>query len=102
LPIGHALATVFVNGIPSASSIIAINGSTLVVYGMRLPNGSFQLSVTNTPGSSFTAIMSTSLTTPLSSWTVLGGVTEISPGHYQFTDTATAGQPVRFYRIRSP
>jgi len=37
----------------------------------------------------------------LSQWTALGGVVEISPGQFQFTDPeATNG--VRFYRAYAP
>ena len=35
-------------------------------------------------------------------WTVLGGVTEIAPGQYQFTDSQAASDSKRFYRVRSP
>jgi hypothetical protein len=39
---------------------------------------------------------------PLSNWTVLGGVTEISPGVFQFTDASATNSPQRFYDVRSP
>jgi hypothetical protein len=46
--------------------------------------------------------MTSNLALPLANWTVLGSVPEISSGHFQYTDTQTANQPRRFYRIRSP
>ena len=36
-----------------------------------------------------------------SSW-ALGGVTEVSPGQFQFTDLQATNTPRRFYRLRSP
>jgi hypothetical protein len=102
LPVGQALVTVFVNGIPGTSAIVGIAAPVILVYGTRLPNGSFQLNVTNVPGTAFSALESSNLALPLGSWTVLGSVPEISPGHFQFTDPQTANQPSRFYLIRSP
>ncbi|HVM48178.1 MAG TPA: kelch repeat-containing protein, partial [Candidatus Acidoferrum sp.] len=102
LPVGHVLATVYVNGIPSASAVVQVQAATIVVYGTRLGNGDFQLSLTYATGTSFSALMSSNVTTALSNWTVLGSVTETLPGQYQFTDTQAATQPRRFYRIRSP
>ena len=101
LPAGHVLATIYVNGIPSSSAIIRLDAPAFLVQGTRLSNGSFQLNVTYATGSSLTAIMSPNVTTALGSWAALGSFTEISPGHYRFTDTQAAGQPVRFYRARA-
>ena len=39
---------------------------------------------------------------PLSNWTALGGVTEVSPGQFRFADAQVASNPKRFYRLRSP
>jgi hypothetical protein len=102
LPLGHVLATVYVNGIPSTSSVIQLEAAPFVVRGTRLVNGNFQLSLTYATGTSFTAVMSSNITTALSNWTVLGSVTEVSSGQYQFTDTQAPTQPRRFYRVRSP
>jgi hypothetical protein len=44
----------------------------------------------------------TNLTVPLSNWTVLTNITEISPGRFQFADAQTTNSPQRFYRVRSP
>jgi hypothetical protein len=102
LPVGHALTTLFVNGIPSTSAIVQLEAAAIVVQGTRLANGNFQLNLTYSTGTSFSAVMSSNVTTALSNWTVLGSITEVSPGQYQFTDTQTSGQPRRFYRVRSP
>jgi len=38
----------------------------------------------------------------LVNWVDLGTATEASPGQYQYTDTAVAGLPQRFYRLSAP
>jgi hypothetical protein len=67
-----------------------------------LPGGAFQFGFTNTPGMSFTALAATNLSLPLSNWSVLGSVPEISPGVYQFTDPSAANSRFRFYTVSSP
>ncbi len=54
------------------------------------------------PGLSFTAFGTTNAALPFADWTRLGAVTEVSPGQFQFTDSQTASESQRFYRIRSP
>jgi hypothetical protein len=68
----------------------------------KLPNGSFQFFLTNTPGSTFTVLATTNVTLPLSNWTVLGAPVEAPPGVYQFTDPQAPNNPQRFYNIRAP
>jgi hypothetical protein len=36
-----------------------------------------------------------------SNWTMLGAVSEVSPGQYQFSDPQATNAGQRFYRIRS-
>jgi hypothetical protein len=38
----------------------------------------------------------------LSNWSSVTGLTEVSPGQFQFTDTQTTNTSQRFYRVRSP
>jgi hypothetical protein len=38
----------------------------------------------------------------LSNWLVLGNATEVSPSHYQFTDSQATNNSQCFYQIRSP
>jgi hypothetical protein len=68
----------------------------------KLLNGSFQFSFTNTPGASFTVLTTTNIALPLSNWTMFGTPTEISPGHFQYSDPQATNQPLRFYQVRSP
>jgi len=70
------------------------------VTGATLGNGSFQLSFSNTPGTTYTILATTNLSLSVSNWTNLGTTTETSAGQFQFTDTQAAGKPVRFYRVR--
>jgi len=105
-PPGYALATVFVNGIPSPSGILNISipvpTPTTVTNAQMLPNGSFQFALTNTPGALFGVLATTDLSLPLTNWTALGGVTEIAAGRFQFTDPQATNYPQRFYRVISP
>jgi hypothetical protein len=66
-----------------------------------LPGGGLQFAFTNTPGMSFTAFGSTNVSQPFSNWTRLGLVGEVSPGHFQFSDSQGADQQ-KYYRVRSP
>jgi hypothetical protein len=104
-PPGYALVTVFVNGIPSASSIVRIAATPTTIFqtnAKKLPGGAFQFGFTNTPGAVFTALAATNVSLPLSNWTALTGVIEISSGQFQFTDTQATNSSRRFYRVRSP
>ena len=67
-----------------------------------LPDGTFQFGFTNTPGMSFTAYDTTNVAQPFSNWTRLGGVTEVAPGQFQFTNATVPGDSIRFYRVTSP
>ncbi|MDB6026375.1 MAG: hypothetical protein JWM68_2598 [Verrucomicrobiales bacterium] len=67
-----------------------------------LADGSFQFAFTNIAEEAFTALAATNLSLPLSNWNVLGSVTELSPGQYQFTDSLATNSVNRFYSIRTP
>ena len=68
----------------------------------KLPSGAFQFGFNYTPGVTFTALATTNASLSSSNWTPLGGVTEMSPGQFRFTDPQATNNPRRFYRIRSP
>jgi hypothetical protein len=67
-----------------------------------LGNGGFQFTFTNTPGATFSVWAATNLTPSSSNWTMLGYVTNTSPGQYQFTDAQVANHAQRYYRVSSP
>ena len=103
---GYALATVFVNGIPSSSSLVNLisvpSPTAINLSGSRiLANCFFQFQFTNTPEASFSALSTTNPSLPLSNWTVIGNVTEGPAGQFQFVDPQP-GSTQRFYRVRSP
>jgi hypothetical protein len=64
------------------------------------PGDGFQFAFTNTPGANFVALASSNPAVPLTNWTSLGTVPEISAGKFQFTDLQTQGER-RFYSVRS-
>jgi hypothetical protein len=61
-------------------------------------NGTFEFYFTNNSSFYFHVLGSTNLV----NWTVLGGVTEISPGVFHFTDPAAGTFQQRFYRLSWP
>jgi len=78
------------------------NTGPLRITSFRHAGGVFEFGLTATPGSSFTALTATNASLVLSNWTVLGPLTELSPGVFQFTDTQASNHSNRFYRVRSP
>jgi hypothetical protein len=103
LPLGYALATVFVNGVPSPSAILSIDSPPIILTSeTMLPNGAFQFGFDYTSGASCTALATTDVSKPLTNWTALGSATEISYGHYQFTDLSAPFSQQRLYNVRSP
>jgi hypothetical protein len=97
------LATVFVNGIPSASIVVRVDVPFIVLTNAaKLAGGAFRFSFTNVPAATFTAFTTTNVTWPLSTWTALGSVVEISPGQYEFTDSQNTNDTQRFYSVRQP
>ena len=65
-------------------------------------DGFTRVSVTNTPGAQFTVFATDDLTQPTSNWPVLGSLTEVSPGHFEWVDTDSIYYDQRFYLLRSP
>src|SRR5262249_34016833 len=102
-PLGYALATVFVNGIPGPSWTISLSGTTSIVLRnpAKLSNGALRFGFTATPGARFTVFAATNISSPLNNWTTLGAAAEISPGQFQFTDLEATNQVQRFYRLHS-
>lgn len=73
-----------------------------VTFKSAITGGGVQLMITNAPGAYFTVLGAGSLTTPLASWTVLGVMSEISPGQFQWTDASYTNRSLRFFRLRNP
>jgi hypothetical protein len=66
---------------------------------VKLETGALQFTFRNTPGLGFTVLSTSDLSLPLNAWASAGPASEVSPGHYQFTDATAA--PTRFYTVRS-
>jgi hypothetical protein len=105
-PPGETLATVFVNGIQSTSSVVNIAVpipiATTLANPRLSPDGALQFTFTNTPGAMLGVLASTNLALPSTNWTPLSGVTEISPGEFEFTDLQATNHAQRFYRVFAP
>ena len=65
-------------------------------------NGAFTFTFTNTPGLVFSALSTTNSPLSTTDWRVVGQVSEVSSGHYRFTDNEANSHPHRFYRVRTP
>ena len=81
---------------PAQIDPIQLTGATVNV------GGALQLNFTNTPGATFTALTATNPILPLTNWTVLGSVTEVSPGQFQYNCPPATNIPGSFYSVRSP
>jgi len=102
LPTGPAFLTMFVNGIPNMSSVVHLDFPAIALRdAIKLPTGAFQFSFTNIAGATFTTLGTTDVGLPLGQWIALGQATEISPGHFQFTDVHAADFSSRFYKVRA-
>jgi hypothetical protein len=99
------LLTVFVNGIPSTSSLLRVvpqSGPVFLAEPAILPSGAFQFTFTNVPGAVFEAVATTTgLSLGSSNWIDLGTVTETSSGKYRFSDTQATNYLQRYYRVHS-
>jgi parallel beta-helix repeat protein len=65
-------------------------------------SNTFRFTFTNVSSADFTALTTTNLALPLTNWTVLGNIPEISPGQFQFTDPGATNSRQRFYKVVSP
>jgi hypothetical protein len=84
---------------PDAATFPTAKPTTLT-DAKNLANGSFRFAFTNTPGAVFSVLATTTPTLPMNYWMVMGGVTEMSPGQFQFTDAQATNFAYRFYRLR--
>jgi hypothetical protein len=107
LPPGYALATMFVNGIPGLGLLIDFRSAPVpidinIAAPKTLADGSFGFSFTNTPGALFHVLSATNILAPVMNWTLLGQVSEVSSGEFEFVDPRASNAPGMFYRVRSP
>ena len=64
-------------------------------------NGVVEFSFVSAPGKAFSVVATTDASVPLTNWSVVGAVIEISPGSYQFKESEASNHAQRFYRVRS-
>ena len=113
-------AKLFVAGLPDSISedvlkqLFEATGGTVVNVSLPIPtaptltgatmvtNGTFQFAFTNSVGALFGVLAATNVALPFGDWTALGGVRELSPGRFQFSDLQATNGGQRFYRVRSP
>jgi hypothetical protein len=71
---------------------------------VRWINGKVQINFTNVDGGSFTVFAATNVASPFSTWSNLGTAVETPPGsgNFEFTDSQSANDVRRFYRVGSP
>ncbi len=86
----------------SVAVLTVVVASPITLSSATVSDGVFNFSFTNTPGASFTVLTTTNVGLPLSNWTVLGGLVEISPGQFKFTDPQATTNQQRFYCVRTP
>jgi hypothetical protein len=65
------------------------------------PDGTPCFCFTNIHGLSFAIMTSTNLSLPFANWQMIGGVVEIAPGSFRFTDPRGTGGGQQFYRAVS-
>jgi sugar lactone lactonase YvrE len=101
--------SVFASGLNSPTSIAIFPGLKLwsattikLANPKTMPSGVFQFDFIDNAGLAFTVLGTTNVSISLTNWTALGGITEVSPGQYQFTDPQATNNPQRFYRVHSP
>lgn len=99
---GWTMATLFVNGIPSAGFLfpIAVPAPTATTVTGALTNGLFRLSFTNRPGSLLGVLMTTNLALPVDDWVVVGTPAETATGQFEFIEPESIRQPQHFYRVK--
>jgi microcystin-dependent protein len=93
------LVSLSTNTMPSHTH--ALPGVPALVGLQQFPNGAFQFNFTNVPNNTFTVLTATNMDLPLSNWTILGTLTNFTPGYYQFTSAPT-NELKRFFRVWMP
>ncbi len=68
----------------------------------RLPDGSFQFTVTHPAAASFRVWATTNLALPLAAWISLGPPAPVGGDVFQFIDRAARNYPRRYYQLRAP
>ena len=100
---GYAIDNLSFSAAPVVPSLpISItSGSTRFAGTANTAGASYQFGFTNAPGLSFSVLSTTNIAKPVSQWQRIGSPVEVTPGVYQFTNTAAASSQT-YYLIRQP
>jgi hypothetical protein len=83
------------------AAVAVLPGYPYITGAAMLSGDRCQVSFTDgNAGSAYIVLASTNISTPLTNWTALAAVSNISPGFFQYTDTQ-ATNAAKFYDIRS-
>ncbi len=74
--------------------------TTPFLFSGSTSNGVFVLTHTNVPGILYLRVLGAS--TPTGGWGLLGTMSEVTPGEYQWIDSSLTNNMLRFFRLRSP
>lgn len=74
----------------------------IILGDARVVRGAFEFSFSYTPSSTFSVLAAQSPSLASSNWTLLGPMTEVSPGLFHFSDLTATNYTRRFYQVRSP
>jgi len=98
----NRVAHINVLGVPVTitQSVVVTPPALAVAYAGPGGGGDIQISFTNNPDATFTVLTSPNVAAPLATWTVLGAITNLGGGLFQFVTPGTNAQ--QFYRVRSP
>jgi hypothetical protein len=100
---GPKTIVVTATGYSAATVTQTISGVTPpILGGVSLSGGALEFTFTSTPSLTFTVLVTTNLTLPLSQWQILGYPTESPVGHYQFTDLSPATNAALYYTVIQP
>jgi glucose/arabinose dehydrogenase len=90
-------------GLPTGGlyQVVSAQTTNVTFAALNMTNRQFRMNFLATVGTSWNVLAATNAAQLLSGWTLLGAATQVSPGQFQFTDTATTNSTCRFYRLRA-
>jgi hypothetical protein len=77
-----------------------VTPSLVLTAASGITGGAFQFSLTGTPGATFNVLATGDLSLNAGQWPSIGTMTEVSPGHYQFSASVATNLTQRFFRVR--
>ncbi|SPE61080.1 hypothetical protein SBV1_60039 [Verrucomicrobia bacterium] len=93
------------NLVLNTNKVVTANFGVVVpprLTSLNVSNGVFRFSFTNASGLSFSLFAATNPSVPFSNWTLLSSPLEGPAGVYRVSDTQSASNSQRFFRVRWP